>query len=263
MRLRLLAAALLVAAALVFGLAVRGPASPHRASRAGLEVVPLNPHALAALKAQGRSLKRGVPTGVNQGRKFNPKGDLVGQLPAAYPMALNVLVLFVDFSDEPPGGPAQRLDLSYFDDMLFGTTYDPPEYATYPAHPTDRTLVNYFEETSFGKVDIVTLNVPSAHRLAAQRQAVLATTAGPTVSTTTASGRIPRTRKASSSTPSRPPTRRAWTSASTPSTAWSRTSSSSTPAPARSGARRTSSGRTAGASTPVGDRPETASRSTG
>ena len=162
MRLRLLAAALLVAAALVFGLAVRGPAAPHRASRAGLEVVPLNPHALAALKAQGRSVKKAVPAGVNQGRKFNPKGDLVGQLPAAYPMTLNVLVLCVDFSDEPPGGPAQRLDLTYFDDMLFGTKYDPPDYAIYPAHPTDRTLANYVEQTSFGRADIVTLNAPSA-----------------------------------------------------------------------------------------------------
>ena len=114
MRLRLLAAVLLVAAALVFGLAVRGPAAPHQASHAGLEVVPLNPHALEALKAQGKSLKDIVPRGVNQGRKFNPKGELVGQLPVTYPVAPKMLVLFVDFSDEPPGGPAQRLDLTYY-----------------------------------------------------------------------------------------------------------------------------------------------------
>ena len=78
MKLRLLAAALLVAAVLLFGLALRGPAAPQRASRVGLEVVPLNPHALAALKAQGKSRKIPVPAGVNQGRKFNPTGDLVG-----------------------------------------------------------------------------------------------------------------------------------------------------------------------------------------
>ena len=161
MKLRLLAAALLVAAALLFGLALRGPAAPQRASRVGLEVVPLNPHALAALKAQGKSLRIPVPAGVNQGRKFNPKGDLVGQLPVTYPATPKVLVLLVDFSDEPPGGPAQRLGLKYFDDMLFGTKYDPPEYAAYPGHPTDRTLANYFEQTTFGKVDIVTLNMPS------------------------------------------------------------------------------------------------------
>ena len=45
--------------------------------------------------------------------------------------------------------------------MLFGTKYDPPEYAAYPGHPTDRTLANYFQQTTLGKVDIVTVNMPS------------------------------------------------------------------------------------------------------
>ncbi len=138
MRTRVLAAALVIAAAVMLAVAVRGPGSPPTAPRAGLEIVPINPHALAALKAQGKTLKDTLPTGVNQGRKFNPKGDLVPALTT--PAQQRVLVLFVDFSDEPPGGPAQRLDLSYFDDMLFGTTYDPPEYAAYPAiRPTGRS----------------------------------------------------------------------------------------------------------------------------
>jgi immune inhibitor A len=161
-KLRLLAVALLAAAALLSGLVLRGPAVPHQSSRAGLEVVPLSPHALAVLKAQGKSLKKVVPAGANQGRKFNPKGDLVGQLPATYPATQKMLVLFVAFSDEPPGGPAQRLSLTYFDDMLFGTKYDPPEYAAYPGHPIDRTLANYIEQTTFGKAEIITLNEPSA-----------------------------------------------------------------------------------------------------
>ena len=84
------------------------------------------PARLGRPQAQGKTLKDTPPIGVNQGRKFNPKGDLVGPLTTSEKQ--NVLVLFVDFSDEPPGGPAQRLDLSYFDDMLFGTTYDPSAY---------------------------------------------------------------------------------------------------------------------------------------
>jgi immune inhibitor A len=161
MRRGILAVGLVVTAALVLGMVMHGPGVRAKSSRAGLEVVPLNPHALAALKAQGKTLKMPVPAGVNQGRKFNPKGELVGQLPVTYPRDLQVLVLFVDFSDEPPGGPAERLDLTYFDDMLFGTEYDPQEYAAYPGHPTDRTLVNYIDQTTLGKVDVVTVDMPS------------------------------------------------------------------------------------------------------
>ena len=72
-----------------------------------------------------------------------------------------VLVILVEFTNPPPGGPDSRLDLGYFDDMLFGTSYDPSEYAAYPGHPTDRTLYNYYQEVSYGTVDIVTLNLPS------------------------------------------------------------------------------------------------------
>ena len=160
MRTRVLAAVLLIAAAVMLAVAVRGPASPSVAPRGGLEIVPINPHALAALEAQGKTLNDTPTIGVNHGRKFNPRGDLVPAL--ATPEEQRVLVLFVDFSDEPPGGPTQRLDLSYFDDMLFGTTYDPPEYAAYPGHPTGRTLVNYFKEASFGQVDIVTPDLPTS-----------------------------------------------------------------------------------------------------
>jgi M6 family metalloprotease-like protein len=39
--------------------------------------------------------------------------------------------------------------------------YDPPEYAPYVPHPTDRTLKNYYRQVSYGAVDIVTLNMPS------------------------------------------------------------------------------------------------------
>ena len=60
-----------------------------------------------------------------------------------------VLVIFAKFTDTPPGGPDTRLDPGqYFDAMLFGTTYDPPEWAGYPGHPTNATLYNYYKENS-------------------------------------------------------------------------------------------------------------------
>jgi len=122
--------------------------------------VPLHPQAVEKLKAAGRKLPSPFPNSANRGRKFNPTGDAIGPLVTA--RVQNVLVIFVKFSDDPPGGPATRLDLAtYFDAMLFGTEYDPPEYAPYVGHPIDRTLRNYYSEVSYGGVDVVTLDMPS------------------------------------------------------------------------------------------------------
>lgn len=130
------------------------PAHPGR----GFSAVPLVPDVADALKAQGRRFDYPVPALANHGRKFNPVGGLV--TPLATGAQQKVLVLFVDFTTSPPGGPAERTDLTYFDDMLFGTTYDPAEYAGVP-HPTDRTLYNFYRKVSYGKVDVVTLDLPS------------------------------------------------------------------------------------------------------
>ncbi len=122
------------------------------------------PFADAALKRQGKKLTDLFPNFVNQGRKFNPPGEVTGPLVTA--PELRVLVIFVQFTNAPPGGPVTRLDLGYYDDMLFGTEYAPDEYRatskgkTYLG-PTDRTLKNYFREVSYGQVDVVTFDMPS------------------------------------------------------------------------------------------------------
>ena len=125
----------------------------------GFSVIPIQPDVVGVLHAQGRAFQYPFPNSVNVGKKFNPQGSAIGSLSIAPEQ--RVLVIFVEFTTPPPGGPDTRLDLQYFDDMLFGTVYDPPEYATYPTHPTDRTLHNYYNEVSYGQVDIVTLNLPS------------------------------------------------------------------------------------------------------
>ena len=138
------------------------PTGPRAASHTrGLSIVPVNPETAETLRAQGRQFKYPFPNSANEGRKFNPWGDKIG--PLATPQEQRVLVIFVQFDTVPPGGPGARLDLAtYFDTMLFGTVYDPPEYAaSYDgSYPTDRTLKNYFSEVSYGQVDIVTLNMP-------------------------------------------------------------------------------------------------------
>ncbi len=145
--------------ALVTSVAVgtrNGPASAGR----GFSAVPLNPAAAQALRASGRSLRVPFPNSINRGRKFAPGGEVVGPLTTASEQ--RVLVIFVDFTTPPPGGPNTRLNLkTYFDTMLFGTKYDPPDYeATGLVYPADRTLFNYYQAVSYGQVDVVTFNPP-------------------------------------------------------------------------------------------------------
>jgi immune inhibitor A len=153
---------LMIGLALGLSVPADSPTCQRAASHArGLSIVPVNPQTGEALRAQGRTFKYPFPNSANQGRKFNPWGDNIG--PLVTDEVQKVLVIFVKFTTDPPGGPATRLDLAtYFDSMLFGTVYDPPEYAAYDGHPTDRTLRNYYTEVSYGKVDVVTLNWPSA-----------------------------------------------------------------------------------------------------
>jgi M6 family metalloprotease-like protein len=136
------------------------PAAPTAIGTRSMSAVPVHPDVAERLRAQGRQFKYPFPNAVNHGRKFNPVGDMIGPLETA--RTQKVLVIFVKFTTAPPGGPATPLSMSYFDAMLFGTVYNPPEYAPYPAHPTDRTLKNYYRDVSYGMVDVITLNMPSA-----------------------------------------------------------------------------------------------------
>jgi M6 family metalloprotease-like protein len=126
----------------------------------GFSAVPVNPDTLQELRAQGRGFRIPFPNSINRGRKFNPGGSVIDPLTTASEQ--KVLVIFVQFTTPPPGGPIDRLAMSYFDDMLFGTVYDPPQYTVVPLHPTDRTLKNYYQQVSYGQVDVITLNLPSA-----------------------------------------------------------------------------------------------------
>jgi len=139
---------------------VSAPAQAAVEEGSGFSAVLMEPDAEAALRAQGKLPRSPFPNSANRGRKFNPTGEMVGTNPIAGDQ--NVLALFADFTTLPPGGPAQRLDLTtYFDAMLFGSSYNPPEYAAFPDAPTDRTLVNYYHEVSYGKVNVSTQNMPS------------------------------------------------------------------------------------------------------
>jgi M6 family metalloprotease-like protein len=119
----------------------------------------MQPDVVQQLRDQGKKVNYPFPNTANKGKKFNPVGDTIPPLSLA--STQNVLVIFVNFTTLPPGGPSTRLDLgTYFDPMLFGTTYNPPEYAGIPGAPTDRTLYNYYKEVSYNYINITTQNMP-------------------------------------------------------------------------------------------------------
>lgn len=159
MRFRIGVSALVAVTVGLVGLvALNEPVAPASTGR-GFSATPLRRAAIEALRARGKRVSLPFPNSINRGRKFNPGGAVVG--PLVTPAEQKVLVILVEFATPPPGGPAARLDLgTYFDPMLFGTEYNPAEYGG--AGPTDRTLYNYFKAVSYGAVDIVTLNMPSA-----------------------------------------------------------------------------------------------------
>ncbi|MCH8288839.1 MAG: hypothetical protein IID12_07005, partial [Candidatus Marinimicrobia bacterium] len=57
--------------------------------------------------------------------------------------SMNVLAILVDFSDNP-----SQVDATYFDDLLFGTGFG--------------SMGHYFNAVSYGNLDIISVNMPSA-----------------------------------------------------------------------------------------------------
>lgn len=99
-----------------------------------------------------------------QGKKFQQPGDdhvayqdATGEIPV-----LVILAKYKD-GDEPIGDYEGQIPAHYYEDLIFGTEYNPYElpvfqkYAEYngkPA-PTDRTMQNAYKESSYGKVELI------------------------------------------------------------------------------------------------------------
>jgi immune inhibitor A len=142
--------------ALLIGLpSISHPAAQEPASQA-FSAVPLRPQVRAELKAQGKpSPELGFPNSVNRGRPFNPR-DAAPVGPLETPDELKALVILVQFSDT-----TYTYGQPIFQDLVLGTSYDPPGNevvlpdGTIVHGPTDKTLLNYYQEVSFGQVGIV------------------------------------------------------------------------------------------------------------
>ena len=118
--------------------------------------IPLRPQVAKVLKAQGKFSPEGrFPNSINQGKPFNPRDATpIGSLET--PGELKALIILVQFSDT-----SSTYDKTEFQEMILGTYYDPPgNFVVLPdgtivPGPTDKTLVNYYDEISFGQVGMV------------------------------------------------------------------------------------------------------------
>jgi immune inhibitor A len=100
---------------------------------------------------------------LNNGTKFLQAGDnhvkyniTDGEVP--------MLVILAKFKegDEPIGDPAGQVPAKYFEDLIFGYEYNPYELEQFkqydgPDVPKDRTMQNAYKESSYGKVNLVSL----------------------------------------------------------------------------------------------------------
>ncbi|WP_309229190.1 M6 family metalloprotease domain-containing protein [Cytobacillus firmus] len=73
-----------------------------------------------------------------------------------------VLVLLVKYSDgdEPVGDMPGQVPAEYYEDLIFGTEYNPyelPQFQKYDGEnvPKDRTMQNAYKESSYGKTNLV------------------------------------------------------------------------------------------------------------
>ncbi len=129
--------------------------APREINSRGFSAIPLRPEVASALKAQGKSsLELRFPNSVNQGRPFNPNdASPVGSLET--PGELKALIILVQFADTTP-----TYEQSTFNDLILGTYYNPPGNSvvlpdgTIINGPTNKTLVNYYNEVSFNQVGI-------------------------------------------------------------------------------------------------------------
>lgn len=127
--------------------------------------VPLAPEMQQFAKEKGINPAEHDPANKlkNHGTKFQQPGqEGVTYNPTAEEIPM--LVLMVEFPDTAKGAPEKRVPAKYFQNLIFGDHYNPYEleifqqYAEYNGvkAPTDRTMQNAYQESSYGKVELVT-----------------------------------------------------------------------------------------------------------
>ncbi len=154
--------ALLLLLGLLLAIASPGHALAQPASTPGVpglapDFMPLDPDLVQSYQAAGRQ----VPRSSAEARFADRTNVRINRLerPAALTSTdVKAIVLLVEFTDDPPGGPTTRFRSTIWDSMLFRDNYIRGGVDTTTTH----TLKHFYNSISQGAVDIVTLDLPSA-----------------------------------------------------------------------------------------------------
>jgi M6 family metalloprotease-like protein len=120
------------------------------------DFMPLNPEVVQQYTKAGKK----VPYNMTEAQFAGMESVSINRLsrqPLAPGDSVRAIVLLVQTTDNPPGGPTTRFTPGVWDSMLFGTAYVRGGLDT----TTTKTLKNYYDEISYGNVDVVTLDMPS------------------------------------------------------------------------------------------------------
>lgn len=145
-----------------------GPSDPQAKQESKYQInlahhVGASPELAAKAKELGIDLSKADPAekAAKAGAKFQQPGDnhvaykeATGDIP--------VLVLLAKYpeGDEPVGDMPGQVPAKYYEDLIFGTEYNPyelPQFQKYdgPDVPKDRTMQNAYKESSYGKTNLV------------------------------------------------------------------------------------------------------------
>ncbi|MGZ4122188.1 MAG: M6 family metalloprotease domain-containing protein [Tumebacillaceae bacterium] len=137
----------------------------------------INPDLMQALAAKGVHVSEPIPQAIKKGKQKNPYSkpeykegmQRLNLNPTQKNLALLVKFPAENGHSPVPGSPDERIPASYFNDLLYGTSYNPytlPQFAQYATAPdgtkapTDHTLHNYYSEVSGGKLNVTTADSP-------------------------------------------------------------------------------------------------------
>jgi immune inhibitor A len=145
------------------GRSIAQPTAQPTAAQTAPDLMPLDPEIVQSYQATGLLVPRSSTEArfvdrpnVRINRIARPAG--LTATDAANATNVKAIVLLVQFTDNPPGGPATRFRSTIWDSMLFRDNYIRGGADTTTTH----TLKRFFNSISYGAVDIVTLNLPSA-----------------------------------------------------------------------------------------------------
>jgi len=133
------------------------PAAPPGAAQVAPDFMPLDPDIVQSYRALGRQVPRSSVEARFAGRA-NVRINRIERPAAVTSTSVKAIVLLVQFTDNPPGGPATRFRPTVWDSMLFRDNYIRGGADTTTTH----TLKQFYRSISHGAVDIVTLDLPGA-----------------------------------------------------------------------------------------------------